>query len=115
LIKLKLSVSAFLGAMLLSGLGLAAFATDNTPAPAAASAPATADVPDTVLADKVETLLRTDVGLVGSKFRIQNKAGVITIAGTVPDEHSLRRALDLASDVRGVREVRNALEIDVPK
>jgi len=117
LIKLKLSVSAFLGAMLLSGLGLAAFATDNTPAPAAASAPAPApaDVPDTVLADKVETLLRTDVGLVGSKFRIQNKAGVITIAGTVPDEHSLRRALDLASDVRGVREVRNALEIDVPK
>jgi len=113
LIKLKLTVSAFLGAMLLSGLGLAAFATDNTPAPATVSAPA--DVPDTVLAEKVETLLRTDVGLAGSKFRIQNKAGVITIAGTVPDEHSLRRALDLASDVRGVREVRNALEIDAPK
>jgi osmotically-inducible protein OsmY len=33
----------------------------------------------------------------------------------VPDEHALRRALDLASGVRGVREVRNAMEVDVPK
>lgn len=113
MIKLNLSVSAFLGAMLLSGLGLAAFATDNTQHAAAVAA--SAEQPDTVLADKVETLLRTDVGLVGSLFRIQNRGGVITIAGTVPDEHSLRRALDLASDVRGVKEVRNALEIDSPK
>lgn len=115
MIKLKLSVSAFLGAMLLSGLGLAAFATDNPPVPPPATVSAPAEVPDTVLADKVETLLRTDVGLVGSKFRIQNKAGIITVAGTVPDEHSLRRALDLTSEVRGVREVHNALEIDAPK
>ena len=65
--------------------------------------------------DKVETLLRSDVGLAGSQIRILARSAVITIAGSVPDEHALRRALDLASEVRGVREVRNALEVDVPK
>jgi hyperosmotically inducible protein len=44
-----------------------------------------------------------------------SKAAVVTVAGSVPDEHALRRALDLASGVRGVREVRNAMEVDLPK
>lgn len=94
-------------------LGLAAYATDNPSVELATSG--TADGLDQALSDKVETLLRTDVGLAGSRFRVEGKAGVITLGGSVPDEHSLRRALDLASSVRGVREVRNAMEIDSPK
>jgi len=70
---------------------------------------------DTALGDRVETLLRTDIGLAGSRIRVVSRAAVITVAGTVPDEHALRRALDLASGVRGVREVRNALEVELPK
>jgi osmotically-inducible protein OsmY len=40
---------------------------------------------------------------------------VVTVGGTVPDENSLRRALDLASSVRGVREIRNGMVVEFPK
>jgi osmotically-inducible protein OsmY len=40
---------------------------------------------------------------------------VVILSGGVPDEHSLHRAIDLASSVKGVREVRNELEIEFPK
>lgn len=114
MIKRNIAISALLAPLLLGGgLGLSAFATDNAQAVAATAI--AEDSPDAALTDKVETILRTDVGLVGSQFRVVCKSGVVTIGGTVPDEHSLRRALDLASSVRGVREVRNALEIESPK
>ena len=70
---------------------------------------------DATLNDKVETLLRTDIGLTGSRFRVHTSAGVVTVGGTVPDETSLRRALDLASSVRGVREIRNGMAVEFPK
>jgi osmotically-inducible protein OsmY len=109
-----LAIAGIVLATLLGSLGLSAFAFDNSPSIAALGA-AALEAPDAALHEKVETLLRTDVGLVGSQFRIQSKSGVVTVGGTVPDEHSLRRALDLASAVRGVREVRNAMEIESPK
>lgn len=109
-----LAIAGFVLAILLGSLGLSAFAIDNAQGIAAAGT-AILDAPDAALHEKVETILRTDVGLVGSQLRIQSKSGVVTVGGTVPDEHSLRRALDLASSVRGVREVRNAMEIESPK
>ena len=96
-----------------AGLGLSAFATDDPQVVAAVVA--NNEAQDAALGDRVETLLRTDIGLAGSRIRVVSRAAVITVAGTVPDEHALRRALDLASGVRGVREVRNALEVELPK
>lgn len=113
MIKRNLVASGFFVAALLGGLGLTAFATDSPQAIAAIGV--AGETLDTTLADKVETLLRTDIGLAGSQFRVQSKSGVITLGGRVPDEQSLRRALDLVSDVHGVREIRNAMEIDSPK
>ncbi|MCG2577382.1 BON domain-containing protein [Dechloromonas sp. XY25] len=95
------------------GLGLSAFATDDPQVLAAVVA--NNEAQDAALGDRVETLLRTDIGLTGSRIRVSSKAAVVTVAGVVPDEHALRRALDLASGVRGVREVRNAMEVDLPK
>lgn len=95
------------------GLGLSAFATDDPQVLAAVVA--NNDAQDAALGDRVETLLRSDIGLTGSRIRVVSKAAVITVAGYVPDEHALRRALDLASGVRGVREVRNAMEVELPK
>ena len=102
-----------IAALLLGGLGLTAYAMES---PQATSAVMMGnDALDAALNDKVETLLRSDVGLAGSQLRIQGRSGILTIGGTVPDEHSLRRALDLARGVRGVREIRNAMELAPPK
>ncbi len=91
------------------GLGLSAFATDDPQIVAAAVA--NAEAQDITLNDRVETLLRSDVGLAGSRIRVSTRSAIVTVGGTVPDEHALRRALDLASGVRGVREVRNAMAV----
>ncbi|RIX49561.1 MAG: BON domain-containing protein [Rhodocyclales bacterium GT-UBC] len=88
-------------------------ATDNQQV--ASLVVATPEVQDSTLNDRVETLLRTDIGLAGSQFRSQTKGGIVSLSGRVPDEHALRRALDLASSVKGVREVRNSMVVDFPK
>jgi hypothetical protein len=113
MIKRHLMVVSLTAAATFAGLGLSAFATDDPKAVAALIA--NNEVHDTALVEKVETLLRTDVGLTGSQFRVLSRSAVVTVGGTVPDEHALRRALDLASGVRGVREVRNAMEVGSPK
>lgn len=104
--------ASLLAGVLFTGLGITAFATD---VPQASAAGNTGDSVDVSLSDRVETLLRTDAGLVGGQFRVQSKAGVVILAGSVPDEQALRRALDLASSVKGVREVRNSMVIESPK
>lgn len=113
MLKKKLIASALIAIATFAGLGLSAFAIEDPQAVAAVVA--NNEAQDTALGDRVETLLRTDIGLAGSRIRVVSRAAVITVAGTVPDEHALRRALDLASGVRGVREVRNALEVELPK
>lgn len=110
MISRKFIALAVVTISLSSGVGITAFAIDH-PAAQSASTPRS----DVALNDRVETLLRTDIGLAGSRFRISTQAGVVTLAGEVPDRHSLVRAMDLASSVKGVREVRNALEVDFPK
>ncbi|MGE5470468.1 MAG: BON domain-containing protein [Bacteroidota bacterium] len=113
MIKRHLAPLAFAAATLLTGLGLTAFATDHPPAIAAVGV--ASDTLDAVLNDQAETLLRTDVGLAGGRFRVLTHAGVVTVGGAVPDEYSIGRALDLVSGLPGVREVRNAMEVDSPK
>ena len=113
MLKSNFFVAALVAAATFVGLGLSSAATDDPQVLAAMVA--NNEAQDAALGDRVETLLRTDIGLTGSKIRVFSKAAVITVAGTVPDEHALRRALDLASGVRGVREVRNAMEVDGPK
>ena len=113
MLKKKLIATLLIASATFAGLGLSAFATDDPQVVAAVVA--NNEAQDAALGDRVETLLRTDIGLAGSRIRVVSRAAVITVAGTVPDEHALRRALDLASGVRGVREVRNALEVELPK
>ena len=109
--KILVTVSA---SLLISGIGLTAFAIDHPNRPTSSTLGVMQNT-DAALNDRIETLLRTDVGLAGSRFRIQTRGGVVILGGGVPDEHSLHRAIDLASSVKGVREVRNELEIEFPK
>ena len=109
--KLFVAVSTTL---LISSVGLTAFAIDH-PNRSTSSTLSPAQNADMALNERVETLLRTDIGLAGSRFRIQTRSGVVILGGGVPDEHALHRALELASSVKGVREVRNELAIEFPK
>lgn len=113
MIKRKIFIVSLVAIATFAGLGLSAFATDDPQLLAAWQA--NTQSKDAALSDRVETLLRSDIGLTGSYLRVSAKAAVITVGGTVPDQHALQRALELASSVHGVREVRNAMEIDLPK
>jgi osmotically-inducible protein OsmY len=109
--KVFVTISA---AVLISGIGLTASAIDHPNRPTSSTLGAAQNA-DIALNERIENLLRTDIGLTGSRFRIQTQSGVVTLGGGVPDEHSLQRALELAASVKGVREVRNELEIEFPK
>ena len=108
-----LFVASLMAVATVAGQAVSAFASDDPKA--LVGHLAHAEMLDAALGDKVETLLRSDVGLTGSQIRVVAKAAVVTVGGSVPDEHALRRALDLASSVRGVREVQNAMEVAPPK
>lgn len=105
----RLAFAAVLVLFMLVGATLPSFATDHPATSGTVSAEK--EGADSALTDRVETLLRSDIGLVGSLLRVQSRDGVVTVRGKVPDESAMRRALDLASSLRGVREVRNGLEI----
>ena len=109
--KPLIAVSA---AFLVASTGLTAFAIDHPNRPTSSTLSTTQNA-DSLLNERIETLLRTDIGLTGSRFRIQTRSGVVILGGGVPDEHALQRAIELASSVKGVREVRNELEIEFPK
>ena len=108
----RLAFAAVLVLFTLVGASLTSFATDHPAAGTIVSAEK--EGADSALTDRVETLLRSDIGLVGSRLRVQSRDGVVTVRGKVPDESAMRRALDLASGLRGVREVRNGMEIGFP-
>lgn len=89
---------------------LTAFATDNRYP--SATMGAAGDVVDAAVNDKVVSALQTDPGLVGSKLAVVTHSGIVTLTGTVPNESILQRTLELASNIRGVREVRSSLIVE---
>ena len=110
MIKRNLLPIIVVATSLFAGIGLTAFAIDSPQGTATST-----DSFDTALNDRVETLLRTDIALSGSHFKAQTRAGAVTLEGTVRDEQSQRRALDLASSVKGVREIRSGVVVEAPK
>lgn len=108
----RLTLAAMLALITVTGATLTAFATDHHAVSVVANSEREGG--DPALTDRVEILLRSDIGLAGSRLRVQSRDGVVTVSGQVPDENAMRRALDLASGLRGVREVRNGMEIGVP-
>ena len=110
--KHKLAALGIVVATILGSLGLTAFATDTLQIMAATAM--AGETLDAALDERVSTLLRTDLSLIGERFYIKARSGVVTIAGTVSNEYSMHRALNLASSTSGVRAVHNALEIYAP-
>lgn len=100
-------------AVMLGSIGVRVSASGSPPAIAAIGV--AGETLDQGLQERVETLLRTDIGLVDARFRVRTEKAVVVLAGTVPDEFALRRAMELVGGIKGVREVRNAMEIADPK
>mgnify|MGYP001764858894 CR=1 FL=1 len=75
----RLAFAAVLVLFTLVGASLTSFATDHPAAGTIVSAEK--EGADSVLTDRVETLLRSDIGLVGSRLRVQSRDGVVTVRG----------------------------------
>lgn len=88
---------------------LTAFATDQRQTPMVMGA--AGEAVDSALHDKVLTVLKGDPGLAGSRLSVVTQGGIVTLSGTVPTEQTLNRTLELASNVRGVREVHSNLVV----
>ena len=68
------------------------------------------DVPkDSVISANVEAQLAEDPGLSG--ILVATEGGTVTLTGTVPRAERKARAAELARQVKGVKRVKNDLEI----
>ena len=67
---------------------------------------------DAAINGKVAAALMSDPGLLGARIDIDTQNGIVSLAGTVIGEREVRRALDIASDIEGVRRVDNLLQVE---
>ncbi len=66
---------------------------------------------DAAINGKVAAALMSDRGLLGARIDVDTRNGIVSLDGTVAAEHELRRALEIASRVEGVRQVDNQLQV----
>lgn len=66
---------------------------------------------DSRLSDLVRVTLLTDPVLANERIAVTAKEGLVTLSGVVDQDAKRSRALELASHVPGVREVRSDLEL----
>jgi hyperosmotically inducible protein len=76
--------------------------------PATASS---APMDDATITARVKTVLLNDTQVGATKIDVTTNAGVVTIAGTVKSKAEEARAIELARQVTGVRDVKSALTI----
>lgn len=92
--------------MLASGCLVAINAAADGLPRAAADSPA-----DAAINGKVAAALMSDPGLLGARINVDTRMGVVSLDGSVEGPRELRRALELAAGVDGVRRVDNRLEV----
>ena len=83
----------------------------NAPAQTAQRAPAQNPVKDGWITFKIHSLYVPEDALEGSDIDVTTKAGVVTLAGTVPSEAGRARAIAVAKATDGVKSVTDSLRI----
>ena len=89
---------------------------------AAAVAPATAVAPTTAVAasgtaldaainGQIAAALMADSKLAGARIEVDTKDGVVSLKGKVAADSESKRAIEIASSVKGVQRVDNQLEV----
>jgi len=88
-----------------------AFAADATPATPAAQAQPMAQTPDTAITSKVKAALQDDKRLATLQIDVSTTDGVVVLKGNVPSADNVQQAVQLASAVPGVKNIRNELKV----
>ena len=75
------------------------------------SSNAAGDMDDATVTARVKTVLLNDPQVGATKIDVATKDGIVTVSGTVKSQAEAARAVELAKQVSGVREVKSALEV----
>ena len=66
---------------------------------------------DAAITSRVKTVLQADRVVDASKIQVSTEAGVVTLEGSVAGEPAHGKAIELAQNVEGVRQVRDRLSV----
>jgi hyperosmotically inducible periplasmic protein len=72
-------------------------------------------IDDTVITAKVKAEMVADKTTKARDISVETNNGIVVLTGTVDSPHEAERALDIARDVKGVKEVRNNLSVKARK
>lgn len=70
------------------------------------------NVSDALITTKVKAKLASDDQVKARDINVSTEAGVVELKGTVPDEQAKRRAIELARNTEGVKNVEDELIVD---
>ena len=70
---------------------------------------------DLTTTTQVKIALLSDPQVGGLRLDVKTFQGVVTLAGTVRSAADERQAIALAKRIRGVRDVRSELKVDLPR
>jgi hyperosmotically inducible periplasmic protein len=66
---------------------------------------------DATITARVKTMLLNDTQIGATKIDVTTTDGIVTVSGTVKSQAEATRAVELARQVTGVREVKSALHV----
>ena len=66
---------------------------------------------DATISARVKTVLLNDPQVAATKIDVSTTSGVVTLSGTVKSKADEARAIEVARQVTGVREVKSALVV----
>jgi hyperosmotically inducible protein len=75
------------------------------------SANASGGMDDATITARVKTVLLNDPQISATKVDVSTTDGIVTVSGTVKSQAEAARAVELAKQVTGVRDVKSALQV----
>jgi hyperosmotically inducible periplasmic protein len=70
---------------------------------------------DATITTRVKTVLLNDPQVAATKIDVSTAAGIVTLSGTVKSKAEEARAIELARQVTGVRDVKSTLAVPTPQ
>src|SRR5439155_24243590 len=92
--------------------GIAACGGATASAPRTSGAAAMGSTEDATITARVKTVLLNDTQLNATRIDIVTSNGVVTMSGTVRSKAEEQRAIQLARQVSGVKDVKSSLQVN---